>query len=382
MLALTSFRLFVSDSSLKRRHLCLLLEAVDDLFDLGVDLAPQAREVGVELAHAGMARKQRRRKLGDLPLDAHALLDEVLNERRFLHVGQRVGGALLQHLARRLGACLRLAARRLDLGELGRELAELLLVETRRLLPAHEDVGAAAKPVGLRLRGGDLVGELGDLRLEGLLRLVGFDDGLRRERLAIGLGEPVGDLGGKLGIDRCDADVDRAALLGRKDLDPVEEGGEHPVVLALAGAGRADADEAQDRGERVDGAERRVEFGPIPELEIVGDLHGEVGREERPHVRVDRLLVHADRDGLRPGGRIGERVRAALACNGELGLRHVARRHQAEDEEGQRSGQCADEGEPRELSAHGGTERLQVDVVGLGLVGRTHGQGLELEGSP
>ena len=119
-------------------------------------------------------------------------------------------------------------------------------MQARRLLTALEDVRARAKTVGLCLRRGDLVGELGDLRLERLLHFVGFDDRLSCERLPVVLGEPICNLGGKLGIDRRDANADRPALLWRIDLDAVEESGEHPVVLGLAGPRRADPDQAQN----------------------------------------------------------------------------------------------------------------------------------------
>ena len=97
-------------------------------------------------------------------------------------------------------------------------------------------------------------------------------------------------------------------------------------------------------------------------------------------MRADRLLVHADRDGFgSPGARIriGERVCAPLGYDSELGFRDVARGHQIEDEERERAGQRADERKVHELCAHGSAERLDVDVVGLGLMGRAHGLGLE-----
>ena len=49
--------------------LSALLDALDDLADLALDLALQTIEIGVELAHARMRRQQRRRQLGELPLE-------------------------------------------------------------------------------------------------------------------------------------------------------------------------------------------------------------------------------------------------------------------------------------------------------------------------
>ena len=88
----------------------LALEPVDDLADLGPDLPVEAGQLGIELLHARMRRQQRRRQLGDLPLDAHALLDEARHQLRFLHVGQRLAGAAGSDLAGLPGAGLGLGA--------------------------------------------------------------------------------------------------------------------------------------------------------------------------------------------------------------------------------------------------------------------------------
>ncbi len=67
-----------------------LLDAFDDLADFALDLPLQAFEVGAQLAHARVRGQQRRRQLGELALDAHALLHEILDQRRALHVGKRL----------------------------------------------------------------------------------------------------------------------------------------------------------------------------------------------------------------------------------------------------------------------------------------------------
>ena len=113
---------------------------LQDLADLGVDLLLQARELGVELLHARVAGQQRRGKLGDHALDAHALLHEVLDERRLLNVGEDIAGAALGQLAGGLGLGLGLATGRLGLAQLRRQVGELLLVEAGLLRAAREDV--------------------------------------------------------------------------------------------------------------------------------------------------------------------------------------------------------------------------------------------------
>ena len=82
------------------RNRRFLFEAIDDLGDFLADLNFEPGEIGVELAHARMARQQGRGKLRNLPLDAHALLHEILNKRRLLHVRQLIGRSERDHLAR------------------------------------------------------------------------------------------------------------------------------------------------------------------------------------------------------------------------------------------------------------------------------------------
>ena len=109
-------------------------------------------EIGADLAHARVRRQQRRRQLRELPLQTNALLHEILNERRLLHVGQRLGVAGPHHLAHGFGARLRLVARGLRLAQLRRELAQLLLVEPGIVGPALEDVGLPAEALDVGLR--------------------------------------------------------------------------------------------------------------------------------------------------------------------------------------------------------------------------------------
>ena len=159
------------------RDLGLALEPLDDLLDLAPDLPVEAGQIGIELLHARMRRQQSRRQLGDLPLDAHALLDETRHQLRLLHVGERLGAAAGDDLARLAGAGLRLGACRGCLGELARQLAQLLLVEAGLVAPAVEDVGLAAEAGHLRLGLRDLLGELLDLRPELGARILALEHG-------------------------------------------------------------------------------------------------------------------------------------------------------------------------------------------------------------
>ena len=176
-----------------------LFDAFDDLADFALDLPLQAFEVGAQLAHARMRRQQRRRQLGELALDAHALLHEILDQRRTLHVGKRFGGAGTNHLAHRLGARIGFAARGLRPRQLGGDVAELLLVEAGVVGAALEDVGLAAEVLDRGFRLGHFLLELVDLRLQRVLHVVRLREAARRQQSTIGLGEAVGDVGGELG---------------------------------------------------------------------------------------------------------------------------------------------------------------------------------------
>ncbi len=61
------------------------------------------------------------------------------------------------------------------------------------------------------------------------------------------------------------------------------------------------------RIERIDRAERAVEFGPILSFKSLADLFHQLGRLHRADVRVDRFLVHARRDEVGAGLSCGRR---------------------------------------------------------------------------
>ena len=109
-----------------------------------------------------------------------------------------------------------------------------------------------------------LLRELVDLRLQRLLHLVGPGGVAGGEQRAIGLGDLVRDLRGELRVLRREADADEAALLGRVDVEPVEVGLHHAVLLALAGA-RREVERAHDAIEQRGRRQRAVELRPVGE---------------------------------------------------------------------------------------------------------------------
>ena len=348
-----------------------LLDALDDLADFALDLALQTFEVGAQLAHARVRREQRRRQLGELALDAHALLHEVLDERRALHVRQQLGVAGADHLAHRLRACVRFAAGRLRFGQLGRDVAELLLVEAGIVGAALEDVGLRAEVLDRLFGVGDFLHELVDLRLQRLLHVVGRTEGARRQQRAIGLGQAVGDRRGELRVNRGKADADDAAVLGRVDLETLKERLEDAILLALL-VDVAEIEGLQQPIELARRAQRAVEFRIGGELFLGNDLQREIGRLERPQMRVDGFLVEARGDGL-------ERALAAVLGNDHLDLRFrcVARRECRQDAVGDAAGNEAQQDQLGQRPAQRTPDRGNVDVVGGGGIHGTESRSKE-----
>ena len=256
----------------------------------------QTAEIGLDLAHARMRRQQRRRQLRQLPLQAHALLHQVLDQRGFLHVGQRLGRSGAHQLAHGRRSGLRLAARGLGLGQLGGELAELLLVEAGIVGTAFEDVGFAPEALDRGLGLPDLLHQFVDPGLQSLLHLVGLGDGARRQRRAIDLGQLVGDGGCELGVFGGEANADEAALLRRIDVEPAEIRLEDAILLALAAA--PEIESVQNAAHQSRRRERAVELRLVGEALVGDDLDGEIRRHQGTHVSVDGFLVEPRRDGI------------------------------------------------------------------------------------
>ena len=165
------------------------------------------------------------------------------------------------HLAGRPGARLGLGARGGGLGQLGRQLAQLLLVEAGLVAPAVEDVGLAAKARHLRLGLRHLLGELLDLRPELGARILALEHRAQGEIVAVELGQLVGDVGGEPGVLGPELDHDAARILDLVDAQRIVVGGEHAVLLALAGAGPDQADRLQQLAEEPALDQRAVELG-------------------------------------------------------------------------------------------------------------------------
>ena len=163
------------------------------------------------------------------------------------------------------------------------------------------------------------------------MHLIRLRDGARRERNAVDLGELVCHRGSELGVGGGETDAYEAALLGRIDVEAVEIGAQHALLLGLGAVAKIECvHDAADQRRRL---QRAVELRLFGEPFRVNHLDREIGRHERPHVRIDRLLVHARGNGFR-GGCIA-RLRIPFGRH-ELDLRlgAVFGRHEGENDVG------------------------------------------------
>ncbi len=159
-----------------------------------------------------------------------------------------------------------------------------------------------------------------------------------------------------------------AAFLGRIDVEPLEVGAEHALLVAFAGAGLADADQAQERRQTILGrAERAVELDPIGELHLAHDLRREIGRRQRTHVRVDRFLVHADAKPNRSLRQSASDRRMDWWCPSIRSRAAFPTRSAAPRARGRQGGSASNRAQEPGASAAGGGRCQQhgdVDVVG------------------
>ena len=135
-------------------------------------------------------------------------------------------------------------------------------------------------------------------------------------------------------IDGRHANTDEPALLRGINLKPAAKCRQHAIAFALAAFRAADADETKNFAKRIDRSEFAVEFRPVLEMQIGGDLLEEFRRLHRLDVRVDGLFVHARRHEIGTCGRtagICKGVCRALRDDRKLCLAPVPRSHHAED---------------------------------------------------
>ena len=179
------------------------------------------------------------------------------------------------------------------------------------LAPAVEDVGLAAEARDLCLGLRHLLGELLDLRLELVARIPALCHQALGEVVAVELGEPIGKLGGELGILGAELDHDAARVLDLMDAQGIVVSGEHPLLVALAGARSDQPHQVQQLAEQVALDQAAVELGLLGQMQLGCEFQCEIARQQRAHVRGDRFLVHAHRHDV---GRCRCRGAARTGC--------------------------------------------------------------------
>ena len=158
--------------------------------------------------------------------------------------------------------------------------------------------------------------------------IVDLKDALIGKRCPIEVGDAVGNFGGQIRIYGRHADADEPAFLGGIDFKLIAQCIKHAVALAFAATRAADADETHHRIEFINGADCRIEFRLLFERHALSDTLQQIGRTQRPDVRVDGFLVHLRRDGIEVAAlrfRIGEIARCVAGDNRELGFALILR---------------------------------------------------------
>ena len=137
---------------------------------------------------------------------------------------------------------------------------------------------------------------------------------------------------------RGEADANETALFGGVDVEPVEIGAQDALLLGLGTATKIEGinDAAYERRR----LQRAVELRFVGKAFRGDNLDGEIGRHERAHVRVDRLLVHAGGERVGRGRIVGLHL-ALRRHQLDLRLGGVLGRHEGENDVGGNAGREA-----------------------------------------
>jgi len=165
----------------------------------------------------------------------------------------------------------------------------------------------------------------------------------------------------------CELDGDDSGLFHLKGGEPFLEAPEHALLRRQAHRIAADADEAQERAQQRRTVQDRIELRPFAKLQFVDDVACQIARENELYLARHRLLI--DRSGHRLARLLGFRPQEDVLAglDQQPRLRLVARRDQADRQEGRgRGAQRQDEDRvfaPPQRAA----ERAKIDLLDGGL---------------
>ena len=256
----------------------IVLEGARQLARLLADLTIDIGKLGLELLDARMIVQQRRGLFGELRAQRDALLRQAPGQFGIENFGSLDRLAGLQHLADQLCLGFGVRLQRSGIVQLRIEFAHLLVGQCG-IVGADEQAGFGAEILHPRFRVGHFPAQTVDLAgqpLPGRPRLL-----LARVLLQhqIALGNRVGDPRGEIRIARLEFDDDDARLVDRIGRKPVEIGIEHALFRTETERIAADADQRQQRFQRRQPLQHRIELGTFGKPVLPDDLARQIARQ-------------------------------------------------------------------------------------------------------
>ena len=325
------------------------------------NLAIEIGKLRLQFLDARMAVEQRRRLLGKLRAQRHALFGQPADQFGIEHFGSLDRLAALKHFADqpRLGLGIRLQRARVV--QLRVDLAHLL-VGQRGVVGADEQARLGAEILDARFGFRDLLAQVLDFARQPLARGLGLLLPRILLQHQIAFGDRVGDARGKFGIARLEFDDDDARFVDRIGGEAVVIGIQHALFRRQRERIAADAEQRQQRFQRRNALQHRIEFRPLGELVLLDDLARQIARQQQLHLAGDGFGVERAALLVALAVRPQEHVLAPVDQDARFGL--VARRDQVDGGERQHERQHRRNDDPAPLAHQRLAERMQIEIAG------------------
>ena len=306
----------------------IVLERARQLHRLIAELLVEIGQLRLQFLDPRMTAEQRRALFGELRAKRDPLLRQPTDQFGVQHFRSFDRAAALQHLLDQPGLGFGIGLQRTGVGELGIDVAELL-VRQRGVVGADEQARLGAEVLDLVFGLRHLLAQRLDLAGQPLpCRL-----GLRLTRILlqhqIAVRDRIGDARSKLGIFGLEFDHHHPRLVDRIRGQPLIVSVQHALFRSHCERIAADADQRQQRFDRIDAFQHRIEFRPLGELVLLDDLERELARQQQLNLAGHRFRVRAAALIVAIAARTQEGVLAAVDQDSRLGF--VARRDQVHD---------------------------------------------------
>ena len=230
-----------------------------------------------------MAIEQRRGLLGKLGAQRHPLFGQPADQFGIEHFGSLDRLAALEHFLDQPRLRFRIRLQRAGVVQLRVDLAHLL-VGQRGVVGADEQARLGTEILDARFGFGDLLAQALDFTRQPLAG--GFRLLLPRVLLQhqIAFGDRVGDTRGQFGIARLEFDDDDAGFVDRIGREAVVIGLQHALFRRQRERVASDAEQGQQRLQRRNTLQHRIEFRPLGKLVLLDDLAGQIARLQQLHL--------------------------------------------------------------------------------------------------